>query len=62
MPWRGIQRGVSGGGVGRRLVDAIGCWGDVAFEVFDFARLVPSKGGTPKERPDFCSIASMFWV
>lgn len=58
-----MQRGVSRGGVGSRLVDAMGCWGGaVAFEVFDFARLVPSKAGTPKERPDFCSIASMFWV
>jgi len=55
-----MQRGVSGDGVGRRLVDAIG-W-VVVFAVFDFARLVPSKAGTPNERPDFCSMASMFWV
>ena len=58
-----MQRGVSGDGVGRRLVDAMGCWGVVVvFEVFDFERLVPSKAGTPNERPDFCSMASMFWV
>jgi hypothetical protein len=76
VPCRGIQRGVSDSGDGSREeeADATG-WSrnEAGHESSSdeevglpldrgLDRLLPSNSGTPNERPDLTSKASMFWV
>lgn len=78
MPCRGIQRGGSTVGDDKRelgcevegcdgvqVVDVVGSAGPVVRDVLVLDRglqRLSSNSGTPNERPDFDSIASMFCV